>query len=470
MTARDDPKGKITRLPSSVPYEDEALTELGLARRLVAGVGDRARYSPELRVWFVWDGRKWAEDITGEVDRMAKAVVDELNTQAREDPDRREALVKAWLRHQTAAHLRAIVELARTEPGVPVTVDQLDPDPWALNVANGIVDLQTGQLRPHDPAELHTKIVPITFDPGAVAPTWDRFLREVFDGSNELIGFVQRFAGYSLTGDVREQLLLFAHGAGANGKSTLLAMLRRLAGDYGCHLDPTLLTTADYDQHPTGKSDLRGARLVTTVETEANRRLAEALVKTLTGGDPIRARRMRGDFFEFWPTHTLWLAGNHLPAIRGTDLGIWRRIALVPFEVTFTGERQDAELPAKLATEAPGILSWAVRGCLDWQRDGLRIPERVTAATAAYRSSNDHLGRFIEECCEVHDDAYVSAGALRQEYESWCDEQGERPWSAKAVGSELTNRGFDVTLRGSGSERARTWLGIGLAAPAGERL
>jgi putative DNA primase/helicase len=455
---------EVQRLPSSVPYEDEALTELALARRMVDRFNGSARWSPELRVWLVWDGTKWAEDITGEVMRMAKSVVDELNTEARQNAERRDDLVRAWLRYQTAAHLRAIVDLAQTEPGVPVMIDELDPDPWVLNVENGIVDLRTGEIRAHDPSEMCTKIVPITHDPAAAAPTWTRFLEEVFDGDIELMEFVQRFAGYSLTGDVREQLLLFAHGSGANGKSTLLAMLRRLAGDYGCHIDPTILVAADHDRHPTGLTDLRGARLVTTVETEANRRLAEGLVKALTGGDPIRARRMRGDFFEFWPSHTLWLAGNHLPAIRGTDLGIWRRIALVPFDVTFTGERQDPDLPAKLAAEGPGILAWAIRGCLEWQRDGLRIPERVTAATAAYRVSNDHVGRFLEDNCIVNADAYVSAADLRRAYEAWCGEQGEKPWTAKALGAEFTNRGFDTTTTGTGNNRTRSWLGLGLAA------
>lgn len=459
---QDEQQAVVRRLPSAVPQEDEALTELGLARRLVARYGDRVRYAPELRCWYVWDGTRWAEDITGELSRMGKAVVDDLNDEARQTPERRTELVRAWVRLQTASHLRAIVELATTEPGIPVTVDQLDADPWSLNVANGVVDLRSAELRPHEPAELHTKIVPIPYVPDAQAPTWARFLADVFDEDEELARFVQRFAGYSLTGDVREQMFLIAHGSGANGKTTLLATLRKLAGGYGVHLDPTVLTAADHDRHPTGLTDLRGARLATTIETEADRRLAEALVKMLTGGDPIRARRMRCDYFEFWPSHTLWMAGNHLPAIRGTDLGIWRRIALVPFDVTFSGERQDPNLPAKLAAEGPGILAWAIRGALDWQRDGLQLPDRVKAATAAYRATQDHLGRFLDERCIVTDAAYVTAADLRAEYEAWCDEVGETSWSPRALGIELGRRGFDSTRRGSGATRSRYWLGIGL--------
>jgi putative DNA primase/helicase len=444
------------------------LTELGMARRLVVAGAGKYRYAPEIRSWFVYDGRRWAEDLTGEVHRLAKLVVDSLHGESRFLPDRREELIRAWLKFQRAAPIRSIIELAQTEPGVPLMMTELDADPWSLNCSNGVVDLRSGALRAHDPSELHSKIVPIDFEPTARAPHWERFLDEVFAGAADLVRFVKRFAGHSLTGDVSSQMLIFAHGAGANGKSTMLGTLRRLAGDYGVQLDPAVLTAGQHEQHPTGLTDLRGARMVTTIETDAGRRLAEALVKMLTGGDPIRARRMRCDYFEFWPTHHLWLAGNHLPAIRGTDLGIWRRIALVPFEVTFEGERQDPDLPAKLDAEAQGILAWAVEGCLEWRQDGLEVPTIVKAATARYRTSQDHLGRFLEECCIVEDDAYVAARAMRDAYEAWCQAQGERPWSAKAVGQELTDRGFDTTQ--IGHRRTRSWLGIGLLGERQEEL
>ncbi len=211
-----------------------------------------------------------------------------------------------------------------------------------------------------------------------------------------------------------------------------------------------------------------GCVYVTTIETDAGRRLAEALVKQLTGGDAIRARRMRGDYFEFEPSHHLWLAGNHLPQIRGTDHGIWRRIALLPFDVTFEGDRQDPELPAKLDFEWAGILAWAIAGCIEWQREGLAVPERVQAATDRYRSSQDHLGRFIAECCVEDADTYVSAKAMRDAYEEWCDAQGERAWSAKAVGQELTDRGFDSAQ--IGQRRTRSWVGIGLLGERQDEL
>jgi putative DNA primase/helicase len=450
------------------PWEEEQssepLTELGLARRLVAKAKGRFRYAPEIRSWFHYDGTRWAEDLTGEVQRLAKDVIDRLHAEARfAVGDDRQKLAQAWLKFQTAPRIRNIVELACTEPDIPVMMAELDTDPWALNCANGVVDLRTGDLRPHDPAEMHSKIVPIEYDPENTAPVFLRFLEEVFDGDRELMTFVQHFAGYSLTGEVREHMFVFAHGGGSNGKTCLFTALRNVAGDYGVQLDPTVLVAGQHEQHPTGLTDLRGARLVTTVETDAGKRLAEALVKQLTGGDRIRARRMRADYFEFAPTHTIWLAGNHLPQVRGTDLGIWRRIALVPFTVAFEGERQDPDMPSKLAAEAPGILAWAVQGCLQWRQHGLVLPERVKAATASYRTSQDHMGRFLAECCTIDDTAFVTTKDLRDAYLVWCEEQGERPWSAQAVGRELTDRGFDSGMTGRGNSKSRTWLGLGLA-------
>ncbi len=433
-------------------------TDLGNSRRLAAAHGEDLRYAPELGRWFAWDGRRWAEDVTGEVVRRMKQIADTMLDQARISNDER--LFRWGLRSQSAASISNATSLAASEPGMYVLVNELDADAYAFNVLNGTVDLRSGELRPHDRRQLITKLAPVNYDPEATCPVWERTLREVFAADEGVIELVRRFAGYSLSGRVSEQKLVFAHGGGANGKTTILNALRQTWGEYGIALDPGVLVASDHEQHPTGLTDLRGARLVTTVETERGRRLNEPLVKLLTGGDPIRARRMRQDYFEFLPTHKLWFAGNHLPRINGTDQGIWRRLLLVPFEVEFGPERADKELPDRLAAEASGILAWAVRGCLAWQADGLAVPERVTAATAAYRASQDHVGRFLADCCVVGETFYVRAGDLRVAYEAWCAEQGERPWTATAMGRELSSRGFDQTRE----RGARTWLGFGLAA------
>lgn len=470
LTMATNPSRVRALVPEPAFHEGEQpATDLGNARRLVAEHGDDLLWAPQLGTWLAWNRHRWAEDVTGEAERRAKDVVDGLLQAANElaGKDRDEKL-RHYLKSSSASRIRAMVDLAKTEPNMPVTVDQLDRDAFLFNAENGIVDLRSGDLLQHNRSRLLTKVSGTTYDPDATAPRWKQFVHEVFDGDTMLINFVQRFAGYSLTADVSEQSMVFAHGVGANGKSTFLNVLRAAVGNYGLQLDPRILMVTQHESHPTGLTDLLGARLVTTIETEAGRLLAEALVKQLTGGDPIRARRMRCDYFEFQPTHKLWLAGNHLPRISGTDHGIWRRIAVVPFDVTFEGEQQDKALPAKLAAETPGILAWMVQGCLEWQRNGLQVPDRVKAATAEYRSTEDHLGRFLSACCIVDDNVYVTTRSLRETYEQWCETEGERAWSAQAVGRELTARGFDSAQ--VGQSRARSWLGIGLLTEEGEQI
>ena len=332
-------------------------TDLGNAKRLVSAHGSRFRYAPELGAWLSWDGRRWGPDMTGDVDRAAKRVAESMLDDARETQN--EKLFRWGLRSQSAGSIKAMIALASTEVGIPVLVPQLDANPMLFNTVTGTVDLGTGDLRPHSKADLITKLAPVVYEPDATCPTWEQFLVDVFD-DDELIDFVRRAVGYSLTGHVIEQILVFCHGSGANGKTTFLNVLRAVFGDYGIQLDPTVLVAGPHDQHPTGLTDLRGARFVATVETEQGRRLNESLVKSLTGGDSIRARRMHRDFFEFEPTHKLWFAGNHFPRINGTDLGIWRRLALLPFTAEFSGSRADRRMGERLAAEAPGILAWAV--------------------------------------------------------------------------------------------------------------
>lgn len=459
----------MTIVPLSLPEPSEPeraqhyeQSELGNARRLVTTFGDDLHYVSQMARWFVWDGRRWAEDITGHAVRRAKAVTDDMLNEARILADDKK--LRWGLRSQSNGSINSMLSLASTEAGIPLLIDELDPDPFAFGAGNGTIDLRSGVIRPHSRRDLVTRITEVAYHPDAGCPTWDRFLLDVFDGDQDLIDFVQRFAGYSLTGDVSEQVMVFAHGSGRNGKTTLLNTLRGITGDYGMQLDPAVLTGEAGEQHPTGLTDLRGARFVATVETEQGNRLNESLVKQLTGGDPIRARRMRQDFFEFLPTHKLWFAGNHLPRIGGTDIGIWRRLALLPFRVEFGPEKADRHLPAKLAAESAGILAWAVQGCLWWQSDGLGIPTAVTEATGAYRESQDHIGRFMADVCVVGPSCYVATAQLRDAYEKWCHDQGERAWSAQAMGRELTAKGFQTTTLGTGFDRRRGWIGVGLMA------
>ena len=274
-----------------------------------------------------------------------------------------------------------------------------------------------------------------------------RFLRRVLADNDLLIRYLQRVVGYCLTGDVREQSLWFLHGGGSNGKSTFLGALLDLFGDYGMQAVGELLMAKDHETHPAERAALFGRRLVATIETEEGKRMAESLMKQLTGGDKISARKMYKDFFEFKPSHKLLLAANHKPTIQGNDHAVWRRIKLVPFRVTIPESEKDKALPAKLKIESPGILRWAVRGCLDWQREGLSEPEEVRQATAGYRAEQDTLGEFIDACCFLHAEARVKASTLLGAYAAW---SGDKFMNPKRFSLRLHERGYEGKREGRG--------------------
>jgi putative DNA primase/helicase len=292
------------------------------------------------------------------------------------------------------------------------------------------------------------------------------FLNHVLDGDKELIDYVQRFVGYSLTGLAREQCWAILYGLGSNGKSLFLSVLRALLGEqeYARHTpSETLLATKNSERVRNDLARLQGARLVTATETESGQRLAEALVKQMTGEDPVTARFLYREYFEFVPTFKLWLAVNFTPRIRSDDPASWRRVRLIPFTVTIPDARQDKQLQGKLLTELPGIMNWALEGCLKWQRrkDGLRPPTRVTEATAQYRREMDTVGRFIEEECVTGPHEWASAADLYEKYGGWCNETGEATESQKEFGTQLRRRGFV-----NGKQRGiRGWQGLGLRKP-----
>jgi putative DNA primase/helicase len=465
--------GSVARSPMALDDDEPHRTDLGNARRLVAQHGTDLRYIHPWKTWLVWDGRRWAEDTTGEVVRRVKQAQAELyRTTADaicklghvgddEERKRQLAALNATLKHalkwEDSHRVAACLELARSEPGIPALPNELDRDPWALNVLNGTIDLKTGQLRPHQRADLMTKLAPVDYDPAAKCPLWDRSLDRWMGGNRELVTYVQRLVGYSLTGDVSEQVLWFFHGAGANGKSTFLSTILAMHGDYGMQAVPDLLMAKRHESHPTERADLFGKRLVATIETEEGKRMAEALMKQLTGGDKVRARRMRQDHFEFDPMHKIILAANHKPVIRGTDLAVWRRIKLVPFNETIPDEEKDKALPEKLKAELPGILAWAVQGCLDWRQYGMGEPDEVRQATAEYQGEQDTIASFLAECCTLRPEAKAKASALYEAYGQW---SGDRYTTQPAFNERLRGKGFNTKREATGC----FWLGIGLPA------
>ncbi len=419
-------------------YDVTDRNDIGNARHFVSEYGDRLLYCFAWKKWLVWDGTRWKPDDDGTPLRLAKDVVAKIFRDGAREQDK--LILALAIDSAKAAKLRAMIDLAA--PEVPVAVDELDTNGWLLNCPNGTVDLRTAELKPHEQWQKITKLCPTPFEPTATAPTWERFLVDVFVDP-ELVAFVQRLLGYCLSSDVREQKLPIFFGNGANGKSTLLNAFMDVVGtDYTMQSMPDFLMERRGDAHPTEKASLFGKRFVACVETESSRKLAESTVKMLTGGERIMARRMKEDFWEFQPTHKLVLCTNHRPVVKGTDHGIWRRLLLVPFNQRFEGERIDKNLPDKLKAESEGILAWLVRGCMEWQRIDLRPPEIVTEATDEYRSQEDVLGRFIDEQCDRGPNVAVPFKVLYFKLVEWCEESGEDCPSKKAVGTWLADQEF----------------------------
>lgn len=436
--------------------------DLYMARQLVRVHGNVIRFVPDWGTWLVWDSKRWKRDRTGEIFRRTKSVIGEVAILAHSIGGKQgEALVKLAMRSQNMPRIEAIVRCAQSEPGVSIEAEALDADPWLLNVLNGTLDLRTGKLREFRQSDHLTKLSPATWDPEATCPVFDGFFDRIMAGDAELKAFVQRAVGYSLTGSVEEQVMFFMHGGGANGKSKFLGAMKAVLGkEYSGEAPPDLLMVRRNEEHPTELADLQGLRMVLAVETEQHRQIKEARVKTLTGGEDVKARFMRENYFVYTPTMKLWLASNHKPQVRGTDHAMWRRIRLIPFTVTIPPGEQDKGLDAKLAAERAGILRWAVAGCLEWQRLGLAEPEAVAAATRAYRNEEDTLGRFLDDSLVLGGELSIAAVDLRDLYTKWCELNGEKPLSQKLVGAMLRDRGLEP--RKVGRAKQSFWFGIGL--------
>lgn len=450
-------------------YNPNRTTDLGNAERLLALRGSDIRYVREIG-WHVWKDGRWCRDEIGVRQLFKDHVVSKLYQEAADKALAHDsAAVKelsSWARRsEHDKQVSGALSMAMSEPGVYIQPEDLDREPWILNVANGSIDLKTGALRPHRREDLITKLSPVVFDPAATAPAWEAFLHRIMDGKQDLIDFLRRAVGYSLTGRVSEQCWFLMHGVGANGKGTFINTILRILGDYATQAAPDLLMLAkgEASRHPTEQADLFGRRLAVCQETEEGRRLAEVAVKQMTGGDRIKARHMRMDFFEFEPTHKLWLATNHKPVIRDTTVSTWRRIRMIPFAVVIPEAERDGTLQDRLLAESSGVLAWAVRGCLEWQRDGLKPPAEVIAATETYRQSQDILAAFLAERCYIPKSApwavKTSAKNLYQAYTEWCEESGEHPKSQRVFGEALTERGF----RKAPPQRGYIfWEGIGI--------
>lgn len=435
------------------------LTHSGNAARFADVYGDRVRFTVG-RGWLVWDGKRWAEDteegtVTSYMKQIARGWFDEIMRDHSEDV--RKAIARHAIRTLSRDGLAASLALAAKVPGILARDDDFDADPFILNAQNGIVDLRTGELSPHDPARMCSRLAGVDYDPQADAPRWARFLREIFGGDDDLVQFVRRWGGYSLTGDTREQRYLIAWGDGANGKSTLFDALRHVMGDYAMDISTAALTAKrDASNLNSDIARLPGARLAVAPEWNEDMRADEVMLKSLTGQDVISIRTLYRKPFEFRPQCKIVIHGNHKPGLRGSDGGTWRRPLLLPFTERFEGERRDDRLADTLKAEGTGILADLVRACLEWQRGGLGIPQRVLTATEQYRADSNDVLQFIEACCVRHPDARATVGELHAEYVKW----GGSIRTPKRFGMALREAGYDRTERGGNGYRV---IGIGRA-------
>lgn len=437
----------------------EPLTDMGNAERLVARHGQDFRYVPARKGFVTYDGRRWVDDQDGEMTRRAvesarSRHLDAYNAASVDD-------AQQFARHarysESARGLTATLSLVQSVRGVSVQQGDFDADPHLLNLANGTLDTRTSVLHPHRREDHIMKMADVEYDPDAACPTWEAFLERVLPDA-DVRAYVQRAVGYSLTGSTSEQCLFLLYGLGANGKSVFLNTIRTLLGDYGQQADFSTFAQKKGDGPRDDLAKLAGARLVVSSEVEAGKRLSEVVVKQATGGDPLVARFLFKDLFEYTPAFKLWMAGNHKPVIRQMDHGIWRRIHLVPFTVTIPEAERDNDLERKLRAELPGVLAWALKGLRSWRDGGLRPPAAVRGATEEYREGMDTLAEFLDEHCILEDDATAPTGELFQAYDAWAYTHGEEKLTKRTFGMRLEERGFRPGKSGS----VRHWKGLRL--------
>jgi putative DNA primase/helicase len=439
-------------------------TELGNAYRFVAMHADRFRYCRQDTGWLEWRGGRWRRDLTGAAERAAVEVVEALWAQVINLPAEKRKDVAGWaLRSQSAHAIAAMLSIASTAHELAVQLDQLDADPYLLSCGNGTLDLRTGELREANPDELLTLGTDIDYIPDAPRKRWLKFLNEVLDHDPELTAFVKRAYGSALTGDTRDRACFIEYGSRFNGKSTLNQAIQHVLGDFAHTAPIRVVMRTRQSEIPNEIAALARKRLVVVAETADGHRLDENRVKLLTGRDQVPARFLHKEWFTFTPEYKLFLYTNFRPRVDGSDGAVWDRIRLIPFRVSFAG-RDDPELGDKLAAEAEGILAWLVDGCLEWQENGLGTCDAVEQATAAYRTENDTIGRFVEEHCELGDNYAITRKRLREALARYCDETGDDVPPATTFGRFLTERSIrEVRL---GDRRERGYRGLRLISDA----
>ena len=451
---------------------DLRTTDKGNAERLTRQFAGELRYSHPMKKWFHWTGVKWQEDMQAMAGRRALEVVQNIYTEASnaDTRDARQALSEWAVQSESAGRIHAMLQLARMMPGLVILPEEMDTDPWLFNVPNGTIDLRTMKLMPHNQEDFITKVAGAPWEPEAECPMWEKFLLEVFNGDQEIIDYVQRVVGYCMIGTTREQVIFVLWGDGANGKSSFLYTLSHLFGDYAAS---TPFDSFDAARHSATGNDLarlKGKRFVTAIEAEQERTLAEARVKAMTGNDKITCRFLYGEHFEYYPEFTVMLAVNHKPIIRGTDHGIWRRIAMLAFTRQFKGASDVKGMGEILvANELPGIMAWGMRGVQRYLEVGLATPEKLFETVQAYRAEMDVIAQYLEDNTVDDERSYATSKELYTRYTYWAKDFGEHALTHRSFGLELARRGY----RKVKSNSQVKWFGLRMKPeefiPAGMR-
>ncbi len=457
----------ITRYQPEAESMEYKLTDVGNAERFVAMFKDQVKYCTIYKKWFIWNGKRWEQDDTGKIITYAIECVRNIMHDADllPDGDKRKALIQHSLKSESSGRLRALLDLASGMPDITIRSDELDQNLWLLNCQNGTIDLKTGKLLPFNPKDYITRICSTPYDANKDIPLWTSLLDKVSGGDEAVKRYMQKAFGYALTGDISEQAMFLLYGTGSNGKSTMLNIFAELLDGYAQSTSSDTFMQKKNESVNNDIARLKGARFVSAIEMEEGKRMAESLIKSMTGGDKLVTRFLYGEFFEYVPQFKVFLAVNHKPIIRDTTKSIWRRIKLMEFTNTFTEQERDKNFPAKImATEMPGILAWAVEGCLLWQREGIPDPDKIYKATQEYRDEMDAFAHFFDECCVVNEAGRVSNKMLRAAYDEWCKENGEWALPQRPFSQKLLERGFQKK-RAPGNG-AYMWHGFALRGAA----
>jgi putative DNA primase/helicase len=442
---------KVVRLVPKDDTRPAAYSDDALALRFVEQHGDDLRFVAPWNQWLCWTGTHWLAEETLKAFDLARTVCRDA---AKGVPAKLRKLAAAVASAKTVA---AVERLAKADRKIAATLDQWDTGDWWLNTPGGIVDLKAGELHPHRREDYCTKITAVT--PEGECPKWTGFLARITGDAPELQAYLQRVAGYSLTGITREHALFDGYGTGRNGKSVFQSTIAGVIGTYATTAPIETFTATSHDHHPTELARLNGARLVTASETEEGRAWAESKIKALTGGDKIAARYMRADFFEFIPKFKLFVVGNHKPRLRTVDEAIRRRLHLIPFAVTIPASECDPLLFEKLREEWPGILAWMIQGCLLWQRDGLNPPAVVRDATAEYLDTQDATQQWLDDRCKISPMGFATHAELFRSWGDWATKAGETIGSQRRLIDAVEARGFTKARDGT-TKNSRGFRGL----------